>query len=146
MHNLHMLTDITGKRSRDNLTRTRQSFEFKAATWRAIWISASVAFVLSAIISSAIGLYAVIVGMALFTVSFLLLTQRSKKGLQQNLFFTVMDKRKGATNSFYICGVPIDPAMAVVGTIRQATVPNPELVTSSATPADPWSDDEGNTP
>lgn len=147
MHNMYMLTAITGKRSKDNLTRTRSTFEAKAATWRALWISASVAFAMSAVASAIIGLWAVFVFLGTALIVFVLLTKRSSQGLQQNLLFTALDKRKGSASAFYICGIKIDPDMMTIATACQATMPNPALVTPDATVSGPWdADNEGTTP
>lgn len=126
---LFSLTELTGKKSRDERTMVIQGFEMP----RRYGIIAFVAFLPSLFAGISVfpffgGVGAVIVFMLTMLAAFLIIEARSRKGLKLRMYQTVFDKGQNylrkLNGNVVRCGRVIDPLDSTPGYIRLSSQDN----------------------
>jgi hypothetical protein len=136
MNNLHTLTALTGRDSGANRTIIVQGFEARRRTVVVAAIGALPALLVTAILWGFVGQYAMLAVPAVEGLTFWLIETRTRGGLQQRQYTSLLDKRRSDAGKFYMCGRVVDPDLNELGSVVMSSVPSPWLtpVTAASAP------------
>ena len=125
MNNLHTLTALTGRDAAAQRTVVFKGFEARRRTAVVLAVGAAPAVMLTTVMWMFIGVYAVLCLPAVEGATWWLLETRSRNGLQQRTYETLLDRRRSDAGQFFMCGRVIDPDLNELGTVVLSTVPAP---------------------
>jgi hypothetical protein len=137
VNNLHTLTALTGRDSGANRTIIVQGFEARRRTVVVAAIGALPALLVTAILWGFIGQYAILALPAVEGLTFWLIETRTRGGLQQRTYTSLLDKRRSDAGKFYMCGRVVDPDLNELGSVVTSSVPSPWLTAAPAPDANP---------
>lgn len=124
---MYSLTEITGQRANENRTMIIAGQEVGNRTARSLFVAVPVGAAGTLLCVPIMGYAALIVGVILGIAVVMVLTHRSRSGLDINLYQMVQDKRGSNEGKLFICQRPIDSSAH--GTVR--------MILSSSVPVAP---------
>lgn len=120
---LYTLTGYTGSEARARRVRTLGTFTARRGTWIGLGAGTAGLIVVSALLWPLLAEPSLIVGGAVGAAAYAAVTVRSRGGMQQVLWRSILTKHRSSAGAFYIGGQQVDPDMCEGGVIVVSTAP-----------------------
>jgi hypothetical protein len=107
MSSMYTLTAMTGKEASASRTVVIGTIEFNYRVWMILVFTTPVALIITAILWVGFGQYAIFSVPVCYIAALFLIHRRQSSGLKLRTYQAIWDKRKAATDQFFLCGQPI---------------------------------------
>lgn len=119
----YSLTALVGRRANEGRTATIATVEFQRRHGAIVGIAAGPAILVGLVAGTVIGVYGILLSLAVEAVAFFLFERRTRDGLRLRTWEALNDRRVADTGRMFICGVEVDPGRIDAIQVSAGSVP-----------------------